>query len=63
MRCLEEQSCQPTVMSNLIEFFREEGTKFSYSSLFKLFLEELHKRENDEGFIKYILAVFSFINP
>jgi hypothetical protein len=54
----------PVIIKDLINFFNEDSPKFSYSSLFRVLLEEL-QRPRDESqldiFILYVIEMFSYI--
>ena len=53
----------PRIIKDLIQFLQEDNSKFHYSSLFKIILEEIKARPTDKDIYCYVLELFSYIKP
>jgi hypothetical protein len=63
MRDPEEHFCNPFVIQHLLDFLKEEGTKFCSKLFFQLLSEELKAKHKDANFMIYLVQVLSYIPP
>jgi hypothetical protein len=63
MRDPEEHFCNPIVIHHLLDFLKEEGTKFCYKLFFQILSDELKIKHKDANFMIYLVQVLSYIPP